>query len=202
MKDFDSLKNMWQAPTQDVPTPALNNIYKQSKTLKMKLQRQQLFGAVTLAFTAIVIAVMAIWGNFNFKHWYTYAAMAMLSAICLAQAAFMISLYVKISRINETETPAAHLQQWEAYYELRKQQNKWNMPLYYLLLNAAMGVYLVEVFAGRPVLNVAIFIAVYLAWILFAYFYLGKRTMQKEDTRLRTMVQDLKEIEHQLADRT
>lgn len=165
----------------------------------MKLQKQQLVGAIILVISAALITALALFGNFNFEHWYTYGAMAMLSAICLAQAAFMWSLYLKIRSINETETPAAHLQQWEAYYALRKRQNKWNMPLYYILLNVAMGIYLNEIFAGRPIINVSIFIAVYVAWMLFAYFYLGKKSMRKEDARLKSIVSDLKGIENQLA---
>lgn len=164
----------------------------------MKLQKQQLGGAIMLVLTAILIAAMAIFGGFNFTHWYTYGGMVLICVVCLAQAALMYSLYKKISNINETAAPAAHLQQWETYYDLRKKQNKWNMPLYYILLNIAMGIYLVEIFTGRPLVNVSIFIAVYIAWMLFAYFYLGKRNMRKEDERLNSIVNDLKGIEKQL----
>lgn len=198
MKDFDSLKDMWQAPTEVEKSPAIKNIGNNSKTLKMKLQKQQLVGAIMLVLTALLIGGMAIFANFNFQHWYTYGAMALLCVICLAQAGLMLSLYKKIRNINETETPAAHLQQWEAYYDLRKQQNKWNMPLYYILLNVAMGIYLIEIFTGRPLLNVSIFITVYVAWMLFAYFYLGKRTMAKEENRLTGIIAELKNIKQQL----
>ena len=199
MQDFDSLKDMWQKPTSAVKSPTITTINKTSKTLKMKLQKQQLGGAVMLVLTATLIAAMAIFGGFNFTHWYTYGGMVLICIVCLAQAGLMLSLYKKISSINETVAPAAHLQQWEAYYDLRKKQNKWNMPLYYILLNIAMGVYLVEIFTGRPLLNVSIFIGVYIAWMLFAYFYLGKRNMRKEDERLNSIVNNLKGIESQLA---
>lgn len=198
MKDFDSLKDMWQTPTSAAKSPTITGIGKTSKTLKMKLQKQQLGGAIMLVLTAILIAAMAIFGGFNFTHWYTYGGMVLICVVCLAQAALMYSLYKKISNINETAAPAAHLQQWETYYDLRKKQNKWNMPLYYILLNIAMGIYLVEIFTGRPLVNVSIFIGVYIAWMLFAYFYLGKRNMRKEDERLNSIVNDLKGIEKQL----
>ena len=164
----------------------------------MKLQKQQLGGAVMLVLTAALIAALAIFGGFNFTHWYTYGGMILICIVCLAQAALMYSLYKKINNIDETGSPAAHLQQWEAYYDLRKKQNKWNMPLYYILLNIAMGIYLIEVFTGRPIINVTIFIAVYIAWMLFAYFYLGKRNMRKEEARLNNIIGELKLIETQL----
>ena len=72
------------------------------------------------------------------------------------------------------------------------------MPLYYTLLNIAMGIYMLEIFTGRPLLNVVIIIAVYVAWMLFAYFYLGKRNMRKEDDRLNSIIGELELIESQL----
>jgi Flp pilus assembly protein TadB len=72
------------------------------------------------------------------------------------------------------------------------------MPVYYVLLNIAMAIYMIEIFTGRPVANVIIFIAVYAGWMLFAYFYLGKRNLKKEDNRLRKIIDDLKAIEIQL----
>ena len=198
MQDFDELKNMWQKPTQTENSAATTSISKTKKTLKMKLQKQQLRGAVMLVLTAVLIAAMAFFGGFNFNHWYTYAGMGLICVVCLAQAALMYSLYKKINNIDETVAPAAHLQQWEAYYDLRKKQNKWNMPLYYILLNIAMGIYLIEIFTGRPIINVTIFIVVYAAWMLFAYFYLGKRNIRKEEARLNNIIGELELIETQL----
>ena len=104
----------------------------------------------------------------------------------------------KIKRIDDTVEPVAHLQQWEAYYDLRKKQNRWNMPVYYLLLNIAMAIYMVEIFTDRPVVNVLLFIGVYVACMLFAYFYLSRKNIKKEDKRLQTIINELKLIQGQL----
>jgi hypothetical protein len=199
MQDFDSLKNMWQQPAkaaeanQEIINSLTNTI-----TTKMKLQKPQLHGAIALTLAAIFIACLAIFGNLNFIHWYTYGGMVLICMICLVQAGFMYTTYKKIKSIDDTVEPAAHLQQWEAYYDLRKKQNRWNMPVYYVLLNAAMAIYVIELFKGRPVLNVLIFIAIYAAWMLFAYFYLGKKNLRKEENRLQTIINELKSIEGQL----
>ena len=200
MKDFDSLKSMYQQPSSSGVVMQADTIDKISLNTKRKMKKQQLGGTIMLTLTAIFIAALAIFGNFNFSKWYTYAAMGLICLICLAQAAFMYSIYRKLDSINDTDTPAVHLQQWEQYYEMRKQQNKWNMPLYYILLNVAMGIYLLEIFTGRPALYVGIFLAVYAAWMIYAYFYLGKRTKAKEEKRLNDIISDLKSIELQLND--
>lgn len=197
MQDFDSLKNIWQQPAAG-KAPAMIDINKKLKTTKMKLLKPQLHGAVYLTLTTIFIICLAIFGNLNFQHWYTYGAMALISLICLLQASFMFITYKKIKRIDETAAPSTHLQQWEAYYDLRKKQLKWNMPVYYILLNMAMAIYVIELFTGRPFKNVIIFIAVYAAWMLFAYFYLGKRGMQRETNRLQSIIDELGSKEKQL----
>ena len=199
MQDFDSLKNMWQQPVKsgDVSQDIINSITN-TKTTKMKLQKPQLHGAIALTLTAIFIACLAIFGGLNFKHWYTYGGMVLICIVCLVQASFMYATYKKIKSIDDTVEPAAHLHQWEAYYDLRKRQNRWNMPVYYVLLNVAMAMYMIEIFTGRPIVNVLIFIAIYMAWMLFAYFYLGRRNLRREDNRLQTIINDLKGIEGQL----
>ncbi len=163
------------------------------------MQKQQLGGAIILLFTAALIAAMAVFGNFNFTKWYTYAAMGLICVVCICQAAFMFIIYKKLKAIDDAATPTLHLKQWEQYYEMRKSQNKWNMPLYYVLLNVAMGIYVLEIFTGRPVLNVSVFIAMYAAWMIFAYFYLGKRNIRKEEARLNSIIGELKAIEFQLS---
>ncbi|MEO6583054.1 MAG: hypothetical protein ABIO05_01950 [Ferruginibacter sp.] len=198
MQNFESLKNIWeQSPDSDSNLPALS-MSKTSASAKTKMQKQQLGGAVILVLTALLIGAMAVFGNFNFTHWYTYGAMVLICLVCLVQAGFMYSIYKSMKNIDATVTPARHLQQWEHYYALRKKQNNWNMPLYYLFLNIAMGIYLVEVFAGRPVIKVSIFIAVYVAWMLFAFFYLSKKAIRKEDKRINAIINELKSIETQL----
>ena len=199
MQDFDSLKNLWQQPASggDVNQEIINSLTN-TTTTKMKLQKPQLHGAIALTSIAIFIACLALFGDLNFKHWYTYGGMVLICIICLVQAGIMYATYKKIKSIDDTAEPAKHLQQWEAYYDLRKKQNCRNMPIYYVLLNVAMAIYMVELFTGRPLLNVLIFISVYVAWMLFAYFYLGRKNVRKENNRLKGIIDELRGIVGQL----
>ena len=104
MKDFDSLKNMWQQPVKsgDVSQDTINSLTN-TKTTKMKLQKPQLHGAIALTLTAVFIACLAIFGNLQFKHWYTYGGMVLICIVCLVQAGFMYATYKKIKDIQETQ---------------------------------------------------------------------------------------------------
>ncbi len=198
MQDFDSLKNMWQEdepPTQSTTAPAIGRT---TLNTKRKLQRQLLFAMISLLLTALAIAGMALFGDFNFQHWYSYGAMVLMCLICLAQSGVIFFTYKKISAIDETTTPGKHLQQWESYYSLRKRQNAIIGPLYFLLLNVALGIYFIEIFTGRPLTNILIILFIYCAWMLFAYFYLGKKNQRREAEKLQGIIDELKGIENQL----
>ena len=199
MKDFDSLKTLWEQAGYNQPPRDNKKVQwsNQSRNYKLNLQNQQLRGGILLIFTALLIIAMALFADF-YKTLITYIGMYLIAAICLAQALLLIYTWQKIKNIDDTLPPRQHLQQWEAYYNFREKLIKWNMPLYFIFLNLAMGIYLFDIFKGRPIINVLIFLAVYLGWMIFAYFYLGKRVIRKEEFKLKTIMDNLKQLEAQL----
>ena len=201
MKDFDSLKTLWEQAGDDLPPRENKHVQwsNQSRNYKLNLQNHQLRGALMLILTGLLIIAMALFADFNFKSIITYTGMYLIAGICFVQAILLLFTWQKIKKIDETQPPRQHLQQWEAYYNFRQKQIKWNMPLYFIFLNLAMGIYLIEIFQGRPLTNVLIFTGIYLGWMLFAYFYLGKRVIRKEEFKLKTIMDNLKQLEAQLA---
>ena len=199
MKDFDSLKTLWEQAGDDLPPGENKKVQwsNQSMNFKLNLQNQQLRGGILLIFTALLIIAMALFADF-YKTLITYIGMYLIAAICLAQAILLLYTWQKIKNIDETLPPHQHLQQWEAYYAFRQKLINWNMPLYFIFLNLAMGIYLFDIFQGRPIVNVLIFLAIYLGWMVFAYFYLGKRVIRKEEFKLKTIMDNLKQLEAQL----
>jgi len=198
MQDFDSFKEMWKQPVAATAiTPGTFKISKASVSAKKTLMKHQKIGAFVLILTGILIALMAAFGNFHFKHFYTYGAMILITLICFGQAAILYYTYNKMKSIDDAAPPAQHLKQWEEYYALRQRQISIHMPLYFIFLNLAMGLYLWEVLGGRPIVNVTIFLVVYAAWMLFAIFYLGKKNIRKERQKLQTIMDELQLLKDQ-----
>ncbi|PTB91678.1 hypothetical protein C9994_15140 [Marivirga lumbricoides] len=193
MNSFDDIKKLWNKGegTQQSFSPDLSS---SSKDARYKMQSKYKWGTISLALTGCFIITLAIFPDLNLQKWYTYGAMVLISLICFAQAIFLYQNYLKIQRISDLSLPADHLKQWEAYYALRKKQNKWNGPVYFLALNLAMAIYFIEIFSGRPILNVMIMLSIYFGWMAFAYFYIGKRVMKKEKERLNQIINELKEL--------
>jgi len=196
MDNFDSLKNIWQQDVSKNPVPPPPPSA-ESKHAKFKMQKQYVIGSILLVLTGLLILVMAVFLDFGFKQWYTFGAMGLITLICFAQATFLYRNYLKMKQINDSALPSDHLKQWKSYYQFRKKQNKWNGPLYFIALNFALGIYFIEIFTGRPMINVVILLSVYSAWMAYAYFVLGRKVLKKEEARLKTILDELEGLANQ-----
>lgn len=200
MQDFDALKKIWQeepGKARQISTPAELSSTSQ-RNLKW-LKNIQLIGAIGQIFTGAFITWMIFYGNFGFKFWYTYLSMGLVVLLSLMQAAFMFYSYGKVNAIDESLSPAEHLRQWEEYYAIRKKQLNFQGPIFSILLSIALGIYYIEILSGRPFWPSLIIIILTIAWILFAYFYLGRKSIKKETGRLQSIIDELKQVEKQFS---
>jgi Na+/H+ antiporter NhaD/arsenite permease-like protein len=200
MQDFDALKKLWQEEPENarqISTPA--ELSSTSQRNRKWLKNTQLIGAIGQIFTGAFISWMIFFGNFGFKFWYTYLSMGLVVLLCLMQAAFMFYTYGKIKAIDDSVSPAEHLRQWEDYYAIRKKQLTFQGPVFTILLSIVIGIYYIEILSGRPFIPSLIIIIVTIAWILFAYFYLGRKSIKKETGRLQSIIDELKQVEEQFS---
>lgn len=202
MQDFDALKKLWQEePEKARPVTRPQQLSSTSKRNKRVLKNSQLIGALSQVYVAGFISWMIFFGNFGFKFWYTHLSMGMIVLLCLIQAAFMLYTYKKIKSIDDGLTPAEHLRQWEDYYEIRKKQLTFQGPVFTVLLSIALGIYYIEILSGRPFLPSLIIVLLTIAWVLFAYFYLGKRSIKKETRRMQSIIDELKQVKQQFQEK-
>lgn len=199
MQDFDALKKIWQeepGKARQISTPA--ELSSTSQRNRKWLKNTQLIGAIGQIFTAAFITWMIFYGNFGFKYWYTYFSMGLIVLLSLMQMGIMFYTYSKINAIDDAAAPSAHLRQWEEYYAMRMRMIQFQAPVFTILLTLAIGIYYIEVLSFMKFLQASIAVVVTAAWILFAYFYLGKRSIRKEKRRLQSIIDELKEVEQQL----
>src|SRR5690606_22394655 len=112
-------------------------------------------------------------------------------------AAVMFFNARKISQIDDSNTPAVHLQQWLDFREFQKKQRRWNMPVYYILLSVSLAVYLYELLKAVEFWKMALAFVLTYSWMLIAYFYFGKRELKKQDAKMDGIIAELKELETQ-----
>jgi hypothetical protein len=71
------------------------------------------------------------------------------------------------------------------------------MPVYHILLVTAISIYLLEILKGA---SYRYYLLAYLptySWILFSYFYLGKKQLTKIDQAINEVISELKDLERQ-----
>lgn len=194
MEEFNELQNLWKKTETPASKPTFTS---KIKTNKMKLRHVQTRGAVLLILTGLLILGLMVTFDAKLQTVPIMSAMILLSIVCFLQAALMLLAAQKISRIDEAQPPAIHLQQWLDFREFQKKQRHWNMPIYYVLLGSALAVYLYELLKTQDLWIMILAFGVTYGWMFFAYFYLGKREVKKQDAEMDSIIAELKNLETQ-----
>lgn len=195
MEEFKELENLWKQSETKIP-PQKTNISK-IKNNRMKLKNTYTKGAILLILTGIFILGLMIFLDSNLKTILVVSSMIIISITCFLQAALMLFTANEIAKIDETQTPSFHLKQWQNFRAFQKKQRHWNMPVYYTLLSIALGVYMYELLKNADLWKMILTFVITYSWMLFAYFYLGKKEIKKQDAKLDGIISELKSVENQ-----
>lgn len=195
MEEFKELENLWKQSETKIP-PQKTNISK-IKNNRMKLKNTYTKGAILLILTGIFILGLMIFLDSNLKTILVVSSMIIISITCFLQAALMLFTANEIAKIDETQTPTSHLKQWQSFRVFQKKQRHWNMPVYYTLLSIALGVYMYELLKNADLWKMILTFAITYTWMLFAYIYLGKKEIKKQDAKLDGIISELKSLENQ-----
>ena len=195
MEEFKDLENLWKQAETKVPTQNTN--ISKIKNNRMKLKNTHIRGAIFLILTGIFILVLMTTFDDKIRTIPIISSMVIISTMCFLQAFLMLYNAKKIADIDESQAPGFHLQQWRNYQTFQKNQRHWNMPIYYILLSAALGVYLFELLKNVDLWKMILAFVITYSWMLFAYFYLGKKEIKKQDAKLDGIISELNNLESQ-----
>ncbi len=195
MEEFKDLENLWKETATKVPQQNTN--LSKIKTNRIKLKNTYQRGAIMLILTGILIFGVMIYLDDQFKTIPIISSMILIIAVCLLQASLMIFTANKITRIDETQTPSLHLKQWQDFRIFEKNTRHWNMPVYFILLSSALGVYLFVLLKNVDLWKMILAFVITYSWMLFAYFYLGKKEIKKQDAKLDRIISELNTLENQ-----
>lgn len=195
MEEFKNLEELWKS--SEIKIPAKNHQISTIKNNRMKLKNTYTKGAILLLATGILIMILLASFDAELQTIPLISSMVIISLVCFLQAALMIFTAQKISSIDETKTPATHLQQWLKFREFQKKLRHWNMPVYYILLSLSVGVYMYELLKNVDFWKMFLAFAVTYSWLVFAYFYLGKKEIKKQDAKMEGIISELKNLEKQ-----
>lgn len=192
MTEFDNLQEIWKQQKQSA-LPDVSVIIARAKKEKQIFTNKILFQITTLI--ASMIGVAFVVATVDFKMATTFIGVGLMFLCVFGFTAIRLYQIMMLKKIDFTKSPSKNLAELEKFYIFQQFVGTKITLAYFVILNIAFGFYFIEVMHPMPILMKTIVLAVYVAWMLFAYFYLGKRQKAKEFERIQRMIDGIKEIE-------
>ncbi|MGZ4035373.1 MAG: hypothetical protein ACXVP4_10955 [Bacteroidia bacterium] len=191
MQNFDELKNIWQQADQK-DLPSVKEILSEVAKSRKKMMRKNIFGALILSFTFAYIAWIGI--HYNFQYITTKIGVV-ITLISILTGIFFNTKLAKmlLKQSNPTLDNSSYLQQLKEYRNQQRTIQTKGITLYFILLTLGIVLYMYE-FAARDVIFGIISYSITLTWIAFNWFYLRKRTINKQQKEINTQIENIEKL--------
>ncbi len=192
MKAFDNLKEIWQQQsTGALPdvTVIINKAKKEQQSMTRKIGIQVIILMLTVVFLAWLVS------SFPFKMATTFIGIGLIFAAIFGYSFLRLLMIRKLQKTDLTASPKTAIQQITQFYSFQQKVNTLYTLIYYIVMNIAFGLYSIEVAAPLSMTYKIIFLTLYVAWMLIAYFVIGKRQIRKEHAKTESIITALEEIE-------
>ena len=197
MNNFDDIEALWKAP-QSLDIPAADAIIKKAEKERNQVANKILKQSFCLLISIAGISYVLYKVKFEYLSSYIGIAMMFVCIIGFSFIRFRQSMFLR--KVDFSQSPDTLLQQFEAFHEKQKWVNTKGVMWYTVILNIAFAFYFYETIILAPFTNFwKIFIlAVYIAWMLIASLYLGKRSVKKEHAKVNDIIEKLKQLKEGL----
>ena len=192
MKDFNDLQNLWNQQIS-APLPDVNAILADAKKIQKALNKKITTQIIILV--AVVVFILILMNVIPFKEATTFVGIGLMATTILLFSAIRFYQVIQLKKIDLTQNPRKLLGNLEQYYKFQNTVNTKYTLAYFILMNIAFALYFIEVLQPVAVFYKIIILAVYLAWMLFAFLYLGKKHKHKEQAKTQSIIDSIKAIE-------
>lgn len=192
MKDFNDIQNLWneQKPVQ---LPDVNAILAEAKKVQRSLNTKITVQIITLV--AVVVFILILMNVIPFKNATTFIGIGLMATTILLFSGIRLYQVIQMKKIDLTQNPRQLLVDLERYYQFQNTVNTKYTLAYFILMNIAFAFYFIEVLKPVALLYIIIIISIYLAWMFFAFLYLGKKHKLKEQAKTQSIIDAIKAIE-------
>ena len=192
MKDFNEIQNLWNEQ-KSVQLPDVNSILASAKKVQRDLNSKIVIQISILV--AVVLFILILMQVIPFKAATTFIGIGLMATTILLFSVVRLYQVIQMKKIDLTKNPKLLLVDLEQYYQFQNTVNTKYTQLYFILMNIAFALYFIEVLQPVPLLYQVIIIVVYLAWMFFAFLYLGKKHKQKQQAKTQSIIDAIKNIE-------
>lgn len=192
MKAFDNLKEIWQQQnTSALPdvTVIINKAKKEQQSMTKKIRIQVLILLLTIVFIAWLV------NSIDFKMLTTYTGIGLMFSAIAGYSALRLVMVHKLQKTDLTASPQIAMVAIKQFYSFQQKVNTTYTLLYYIILNIAFGLYAYEIIQPLSTRTKVISLIFYTAWMLIAYFIIGKRQIRKEHANTESIITAITKIE-------
>ena len=192
MKEFDNLKEIWNQQKESA-VPDVSQIISKAKKEKQSMGNKIILQATILLFT--IVALVVVVSKIDFKMITTFIGIGLMLTTIFVFSLIRLYQAYKLKSIDLTQSPKQVLLQLEQFYTFQQFVSTKCALAYFILLNIAFGFYFIEVLQPMATTMKIISLIIYIAWMLIAYFIIGKRSKQKEFRKTEDIINSIKKIE-------
>ncbi|HYK76204.1 MAG TPA: hypothetical protein VEV16_04445 [Daejeonella sp.] len=198
MKDFEALKNIWQAQVA-VPKVSYEDVLKRVRKSKNSLAKKLLIELISMGLA--ISLLLYIWIASPFKLWTTHLAMFILVACCF------FYLYTQIRDYKRIKNDSLLLSKPEDYiiYLKKFKQDRYILNtrkyrIYTLFFSLGILLYFIEISFIASIWVTVLGLAATVAWIIYCYVILMRNYIRKEETKLEEMIENLERLQKQFVE--
>ncbi len=194
MKEFDNLKEIWNQQKESA-VPDVSQIISKAKKEKQTMGNKMILQIGILLST--IVALIWVTSSIDFKMITTFIGIGLMLFTIFAFSVIRLYQLYKLKKIDLTQSPKKVLVQLEQFYTFLKLVSTKGTLAYFILLNLAFVFYFIEVMTPMSTQMKLIVLTLYTAWMLFAYFILGKKQKQKEYDKIEAIINSIKKVENE-----
>lgn len=195
MDDNINFGSIWKKQNTGQP-PSTEELLKKLKQFKNRNLRKIIFTNLMLIFTCIIIIM--IWFNYQTELLTTKIGIIL---VILAMVIYLIpynNLFVYFYKINQAQSNNEYLQ---ALYKINHQQKLLQtktLSIYFILLSSGICLYMIEYTVQMGMVTGIIAYTSALIWIAFCWFYIRKKTIEKQQRKVNELISKFQDINRQL----
>lgn len=194
MSDNINFKDLWSKQTSDAPNP--KDLILEVKKLKQSNLKKLVFTNLLLLTTSLFI--IFIWAFFKPELITTKIGIVL---IILAMVSFLFAYnksYALFKSSQETQSNSDYLKELLAIKAKQKFMATSMLNLYFILLSIGIGLYMYEYTSRMKPIWAIVTYGVTFVWILFNWFYLRPKQINKQTNKLDLLIKKVDEINNQL----
>lgn len=194
MKTFEDIEAIWHV-AETISLPDAGEILKKAKRSNNRLANKILLQSACLMLSVFAMAFVLHEIKFQYRSSYIGISLMFIVVILFAAIRFRQSLFLK--KADFSQSPASLLHQFESFHKKQIWINTYGIVIYSIMINIAFAFYFYETL-WRAMFTIEwkiLIIAVYIAWMCVAIFYLGKKNIRREHNRTNDIIQKLKQLQ-------